>query len=321
MCGKVISERFLIIHKEIEKDVFIRTEERAITREELLSKGPWHTEYLTSVVYDGEDEERGFVSGVSTIQGKWHPNELCVDTEAADVAGSIMAEVNKLVDDPNDLAVIQKIIEKAIAHCETESREAEVEFGEDMGSVEEDHFSKQHMVDQIRKRLMKLYRQEYCRLVWNGSICSEVRVVPEPVMDEHGYIDICSKAYTSVVLCFTPISELKKQAESDFFSGYENRTWQGVNAVFQLKMLAFPETLTIARLREYFGAISKLLRTKTVFESDMRENPTHVMGEMVYYPDEINARLGTGLVEEVQSFGWALKNNRCFEALCAFERV
>lgn len=274
---------------------FIKTEERVVTRKELLSKGlcHFHNEYLTSVVYDDENgEEREFVSGVSTIQKKWDPVELCIDLEAADVAGSIMTKVNTLVDDPNDLAVIHKIIEKAITHCETEPREAE-----------EGLFSKQRMVDQVRERLMKLYRQEYCRLIWNGSICSEVTVWP------------------NLELMITPSSELKKSAEKDFFKGYKTLSWNGVNAVFWLKMLSSPETVAIVKLREYFGAMGGLLQAKTVFESDMQENPFHVLGERVYYPDKIRARVGTGLVEAVQCFGWPLEKNTCYEALCKFKEV
>lgn len=299
---------------------FIKTEERTVTRQELLSIGR-HTEYLTSIVYDGEDEERGFVSGVSTIQKKWDPFALRVDSKVADVAGSIMAEVNKLVDDPKDLAVIQKIIEKTIAHCETEPREAEVEFGEDMRSAKK--------VRQVKEELWKLYYQERCRLVWNGNICSEVTAMPvamfepvrnEHVRNEHGIIDVCY-THTSTRLNVTLGSELKLKAEKDFFSKYEKRSWQGVNAIFRLKMLSFPENMAIEKLRGYFGAMADLLQAKTVFESDMRENPISVLSGMVYYPNVIWARLGTRLVEEVQGFGWALKENRCFEALCAFEKI
>lgn len=307
---------------------FIKTEERTVTRQELLSIGR-HTEYLTSIVCDGEDEERGFVSGVSTIQKKWDPYDLRVDLEAADVAGSIMAEVNKLVDDPKDLAVIQKIIEKTIAYCENEPREAETELVEDMRSAGEDSFSKQHMVRQVREELMKLFYQERCRLVWNGNICSEVTAEPvamcepvrnEPVRNEHGIVDVCY-THTSTRLNVTLGSELKLKAENDFFSEYIERSWQGVNAIFRLKMLNFPENMAIEKLRGYFGAMADLLQAKTVFESDMRENPINIRNGMVYFPPEIWARLGTRLVEEVQGFGWALKQNRCFKALCAFEKI
>lgn len=68
---------------------------------------PCHREYLTDITCDGENGEREYISGVSTIRKKWGPEELQVDDtdtslQPADIKYILLAKAGGLVNDPED---------------------------------------------------------------------------------------------------------------------------------------------------------------------------------------------------------------------------
>lgn len=279
---------------------FVRTKERTITREELLER-PRHREYLTSITCAGENGEREYLSGVSTIQKKWDPKELHVDDtdtspEPVEIIKNIlMVKAGELVNDPKDFAVICRIIEEADEYCTSKPDEEGNSFASRISNY-------------MREKLQKLYRQEYCRLLWNGNILYAVEAEPW-----------ASKP--SARLKITSGVELKCEAQERFFGGYENLSWNNVSSVFRLKMRRFPETMAIINLREYFEAMAELLQAKTVFESDLFESPFSPVDGMYYDVTAINNRVGTELVEVVQRFGGDLGMNRCYRAASELERI
>lgn len=275
---------------------FIKTSERIITREELL-ENPGHREYLTSITWDGESGERSYLSGVSTIRKAWEPYDLYGNLPSApdDAMRVCLARAERLAEDPKDLAVLRQILEEAAADCASDPEDEGIPFYRGMSN-------------RIREPLSERYHQEYCRLVWNGTIL---------------YTAETERRACKPFIRWKIISgaKLKREAEESFFGGYANRRWLNVSSVFRLRMLQFPETTALVKLKEYFRAAAELLQVKTVLEIDMHENPISLLGDPVYDPETVSSRLGTRLVEAVQGFGFSLGQNQYYEAAGELERA
>lgn len=287
---------------------FVKTAERIITREELLAGSFGNKVFLTSITFDGGNGE--YVSGVSTIQEKWGPYDLGCEhgcSKPTDVIDAFISQAGKLVESPEELALVQRTVEEAIAKVSQKTVEEVLAKGVFMDSAAKAQYA-------AREALNRLYQQEYCRLVWNGTICYSVCKI------RYSYF-FSDFEESDIKLEIKSAMGLKGEVENNYFGGYQNLRWLGVNGAFQLRMLGFPEVMTIVRLREYFGAMAYILRAKTVFESDLRCNPFSPIGEPVYNPDVISARLGTWLVETLSEFGFALKENHCYRAADALERT